>query len=308
MLEFVVVLVVSLIVIAKSSHLLVTETLRIGRFLRLSDAALGFIVLGVATSLPELAVSATAAAGGNPGISVGNVVGANISDALFVLGIFAVIGGVRAGARTKSHAITALTLSVLLSVFALSGLPSGFLGVLLISAFIAYSFFSIKSGRSAARRNVRRPGFREIIFFLSLLAVLVISSKLAVDYAISLANALSVSNTFIASTLVSIGTTLPELSVGISAIRKRHPGLALGEVTGSLVTNLTLVLGAAALLSPVPLNLAPFVFLFAFALISTLVLLHFLHSGRGLGRSEGMFLLLLYAAFVFFSLESQLAS
>jgi len=251
-------------VLFKASEWVIDASMQIARMLRISAFAVGFILVAVATSLPELVVSAVASATNNPGISLGNIIGSNIADIAVVLGITAMLGIV---VFRRSQASENAGILFLISVIPVVLMGRGALslqdGLALLAIFAFYVYLVARRGYSADRGGrFREPGLRSVLltyakFFASIGAVIV-SATYVVQSGADIAGFLGVSKSFIGLSLIAFGTSLPELAVNIQAMRKRQPGLAVGNILGSCVTNLTLVLGIAAVINPLTMNLAVF--------------------------------------------------
>lgn len=155
-------------------------------------------------------------------------------------------------------------------------------------------------------------GKREMSTAVSLLnlligiVIVVVSAGFVVRSATSLASIIGLSESVIGALVVALGTTIPEFAIGISAFRKGHIGLALGDALGSTVTNLTLVLGSGLLVSSASLNMTFFSTLALFSLLTNVAFWYIITSRDSLGKSEGKFLLSVYAAFVVVLLASQI--
>jgi cation:H+ antiporter len=265
--------------------------------------AVGFLLLSVATSLPELAVSLTSALGNQTSISVGNVLGANIADVALVLGLSALVGRVYVKKQDVPDIVLLLALVSLLPLFLLTGFLSAFYGLLLLAVFVAYAYKTLQTRDAVSRHEpatARQAVFAAFSFCASI-ALITVSAQYAVGSAVLLAEGLGISKSLVAATIVSLGTTLPELAVNLQAMRMRRPSLAVGNIVGSAVVNLTLVLGLAALINPLVLRLDAVLYLVASALAVNGMLLYFVYRHRGIRRQDGAFLLFAYALFLFIS-------
>jgi len=259
MLETLSIFIVSLIVLIKASQYLIDSSIEMAKILKISLFSVGFIMLSVATSIPELFVSIIASLGGNSGIAVGNVIGANIADIAWVLGVTAVLGFVRfKKSAISDHATVLFIMSIIPLILLTAGIIERQIGLILLLIFIFYCFFVIKRGHSSEiehRRYAPQEIIRNTAVFIFALAIVLISANYIVQSGVGIAIALNVPQTFIGLSIISIGTTLPELTVSVAAIRKKKSSLAIGNILGSCVTNLTLVLGTAAVITPVKFNL-----------------------------------------------------
>ncbi len=300
-------LLAALLVLWKSSEGVISHATVLARYFRVSELAIGFILVSVATSLPELMVSVLAALRGEQytALSVGNVLGANISDMALVLGASALVGKIAFDRREYKRVLQIIALASFIPLFlfldVLGHLGVGrFAGVFLLLVFAGYSYFILSE--KIAFKDGTLPTARQAVvsalLFSGAVFVVVASANFAVDNAIALADVAGFSKAFVGATIVSLGTTLPEFSVSLAAMSRGRPGIAVGNVLGSCIVNLTLVLGLAAAINPLVANLYAFANLVFFFWIVNVVLWLVLRRGRGLGKNEGLLLLGIYGAFI----------
>ncbi len=227
----------------------------IARRLGISEFVIGLTIVGFGTSCPELVVSLTGAFQGNADISIGNVVGSNIFNTLLILGLTALIVPV-AVTRTNARRDIPITLLVTF-IFAFLGIAGGGIsrleGITFLLIFIGYMVYCFKTDTGAAEAE---GPVKERSLWLALLLVaaglggLILGGNLFVDNAVAIARALGVSDKFIAITLLAGGTSLPELATCIVAAAKKKDQLALGNILGSNVFNILLIIGASAVVTP----------------------------------------------------------
>ena len=248
-------LLTGLALIIFGADFLVDGSSAIARKAGISEFVIGLTIVGFGTSCPELVVSLTGALQGNADISVGNVVGSNIFNTLLILGLTAVIAPV-AVTRSNSRRDIPITLlvTVLFVAFALTGTKISFFeGVAFLLVFIAYMVYCFKSdqGVSEAVEEKVKSIWLAIVLVLGGLAGLIFGGQLFVNNATAIARAVGVSDKFIAITLLAGGTSFPELATCIVAAAKKKDQLALGNVLGSNVFNILLILGTSALFLPI---------------------------------------------------------
>ncbi len=300
------ILLASLAALYKSSELVIEYASDLARAFRIGDAAIGFFFLSIVTSLPELSVSILSALSGNVGIAVGNVFGSNVADITLVLGTAAVFSKL-AVSKQVLREIVFLLLGVNLVTLLLLTYDTGSLtGFALLALFVYYSYrvFNNPSAEIALSGGERVNVHTSSALFLASFAVVVFSSNLAVENAVLLSDLFGFSKTLIGATLIAAGTSLPEVSVTLAAISKRRASMAAGNVVGSCVVNLTLVLGSAlALGNAIAVN--NFLNLVVFSLVANTVLVYFLLYKEKLERREGLILLGGYALFVLALLAGQ---
>lgn len=299
-------LVVSLIVIAKSADLIVSTAVSLAHRLRVSEFNIGFFILGLATTTPELFVGLNAALSGEPQLSLGNLIGASIVLLSLIIGLNAVISGEVQFIKTFSKRDMWFTSFVILApVFLLiDNELSRTDGVLLI--FLYGLFYLVINKEQTFVEHIKytfnKPhnhlGKTALIFIIGIFGLFV-SSKLIVDSAQFIATSFDVPLVLIGLLLLSIGTNLPELTVLFISIRKQHKQIGIGDFLGSSVAN-TFVLGLVALLHPIILDEPLKVFLSLGMLFLTLVTFNAYFSlDKKINRLEGLSLIALYVFFLF---------
>ena len=247
-------LLAGLALIVFGADILVDGASAIARKSGVSEFVIGLTIVGFGTSCPELVVSLTGAIQGNADISVGNVIGSNIFNTLLILGMTAVIAPVAVTRSNSRRDIPiALLVTFLFVAFALTGDSiTRVEGAVFLAVFVAYMIYCFKSDRPAEEEapQKERSIWLAILLVLGGLAGLVFGGNLFVNNATAIARALGVSGKFIAITLLAGGTSLPELATCIVAAAKKKDQLALGNVLGSNVFNILLILGASAVVTP----------------------------------------------------------
>lgn len=284
---------------------LVRTVTKIAQFLRVSEFAAAFVIMAVATSLPELSVGITSAIAEEPALSFGNVIGANILDLTLVLGIIIIAArGIKIREKVikrDSKWMSIITILPLI-LFLIGNSLSRIDGVILIAIFLVYSYRMFKTRKRHEKKLKEKIGRYEIIFtvflFVICLALLFVSANFVVKYASALAIELSLPPIMIGLFLISIGTTLPELTFGVRAAMLKHGQMALGDQIGTVICNSTFIIGLTALICPITAAFTPFVIAFAFLILVSFLLITFIESGNMLGIKEGIFLVLIYIFFI----------
>ncbi len=240
---------------------LISSALRLGRDLRLSPALTGLVIVAVGTSLPELAVSVDAAVRGYGAIAAGSVVGSNIVNLTLVLGAGAAIGTVAASSELRRWDMPFLAGLTVFSVMALADHElerfEGLLLLLGISSLLAHRLRSASRETHGTqvpeletRAAVTALRYRNAGVLLFAVVLLVLGAEAMVTSGVGLAQAFGVSEATIALTVTAIGTGIPEIAATLVAVARRHHELALGNIVGSNLMNLGLVLGVSALVAP----------------------------------------------------------
>lgn len=284
----------------------------LARQLGVSPAMIGLTVVAFGTSAPELVVSLEAALAGAPAIAIGNVIGSNIANIMLILGVGAVIAPLVCDPMAVRRDATAMLGALLLLVgLGFSGQILAWQGALMIMALVAYVFWSYRNDRNNgtpvsdlhAREAEQTGGVPEampvvLLYVLLGLAALVGGAHLLVEGAVGLARAAGVSESVIGLSVVAIGTSLPELTATAVAAWRRHTDVAVANVLGSNLFNVLLILGAAALVGPLPIS-PDFVAVDMWVMLGAgVVLIPIMVTGWHISRTEGAFLLVLYALYV----------
>ena len=252
----IILLLVGLALIVFGADALVDGASSIARRAGISEFVIGLTIVGFGTSCPELVVSLTGAIQGNADISVGNVVGSNIFNTLLILGLTAVIAPVGISHMNRVRDIPLCL--VVTFIFAFLAIAGGSInrweGIAFLVIFAAYMLFCFRTERPAAPETGGEEKVRNIwvaiLLVLAGLGALALGGHLFVNKAVDLARALGVSDKFIAITLLAGGTSLPELATCIVAAAKKKDQLALGNILGSNVFNILLILGTSAVIIP----------------------------------------------------------
>lgn len=286
---------------------LVNGASSIARRAGISEFVIGLTIVGFGTSCPELVVSLTGAIEGNSDISVGNVVGSNIFNALFILGLTALVLPV--GMTDKNRRIDipiTLVVTILLVVLGITGSMSGpvisrWEGVVMLLVFSVYLFYCFKSDSKDEFSETQQATLsfpKAIALTLTGLAGLIFGGDLFVDSATALARQIGVSDKFIAVTILAGGTSLPELATSLTAAIRGKEQLALGNILGSNVFNAMLILGLSSIITPLSFASMTVVDIAALILSSVLLLIWAYTGSRNrIDRWEGAAMLLCYVAY-----------
>ncbi len=301
-------LIVGFLLLIKGADCFVEGSSSIAKKLRIPDIIVGLTIVAMGTSAPELAVSVSAALGGSSDIAIGNVVGSNILNILIILGISAVIVPFSVDpSMFKRDFPMLLVTAVLLPLLAvICGSRIGRIAALiLIAIFIFYIFLTIKSalafrkagGGTSEEETIKvMPWWKSILFTIGGGIVIVIGGNISVDNAVAIARQLNISEAIIGLTIVALGTSLPELVTSVVAARKGNSDIALGNVVGSNIFNVLLILGTTALIKPFAVTLESLIdqiILLGFTVLLFIMCL----MGKKLTRIKGAVFLVLYVIY-----------
>lgn len=305
MLENILYFVLSCFVLIVSGTFLVKSLSKISRFLRISEFSAAFIIMAIATSLPELFVGISSAASKNPSLSLGNVIGASIIDLTLVAGIIILFSReirIRAKRMDKDAYFMLVAILLVIILYIIGKSLSRIDGIILLFFFTFNIIRKLKKSKKYKKRLEGKIKRWNVILntfvFIFALVFLFLSASQAVKYASALAIDLSLPKIIIGLFLLSFATTLPELVFGISATSSKHKEMSLGDLMGGVVTNFTLVLGIVSVLSPIQADFLPFLTSAIFLFIFAFIFVTFLKTGGKLERIEGVSLILIYVLFV----------
>ena len=304
-------LIAGLLLIIFGADWLVDGASAIARKLKVSEFVIGLTIVGFGTSCPELVVSLTGAIGGHADISVGNVIGSNIFNTLLILGVTALIMPITVTRNNRLRDIPVTLLVTFLFIgfgmaHTLFGIGSGnglsrANGILFLVVFVIYMVSCFVNDEGTAEEEApakEKPILLAIVLTLAGLAGLVFGGRWFVNSAVSIASAIGVSDKFIAITLLAGGTSLPELAACIVAAIKKKGQLALGNILGSNIFNILLILGTAATVTPLSFGSISMVDMAALLVSIILVWLSsYTFKKNEIDRWEGAIFLLVFAAY-----------
>ena len=309
-------IVAGLVMILVGSDWLVDGASAIARKYGISEFIIGMTIVGIGTSMPELVSSVISAIGGHGDMALGNVTGSNICNILLILGVTALISPI---AYTKSNVRKDLPFAILVSLFLVVMLYNGFglvgkMGtpgisrvdssylLLIFAIFMIDSFKSAKKGGDddEVEEGVKpMPMLTAILLIVTGLNGLIWGGQFFVDHTVSIAEHFHVSEAFISITLMAVGTSLPELATCVVAAMKGKNQLALGNIIGSNIFNISLIIGASAAISPFEIQSISAVDM-AMVMVSIVMLwlAAFTFKRRKLDRIEGVIFLLAYVGYI----------
>lgn len=291
--------------------MLIRGAMAVAKRLGVSPLLTGLVIIGFGTSMPELVVSVGAAYAGSPDIAIGNVVGSNIGNILFILGLCAVIAPLQvAPVALRRDGLIVVGSATLFVVLAWGGLLDRWRGVVLLASLIGYlgwTYWSDKRKQDAvaamheheaeALQRVPR-GWRSGVAIVVGLGLLIAGARWMVQGASGLAESLGASQATIGMTVVAVGTSFPELTVSVIAAVRRQGDVAIGNILGSNIFNVLGILGVATLVQPLAIVGRAASFDQWVMLGTSVVLFAFLATQRRVSRWEGAVLLVGYAVYV----------
>jgi len=303
------ILIASLIGLASASHFTIKSVEKLVEITGLSDASAGFIILAVLTSSPEIIVAVLSVIQGTQAVSVGDILGSNVFNIGAVLGVLGILGYLKlcctdilVELTDMLSVIVAIPFLLIVSQFRILEIPSQVIGAILLASFVI-SIYLIAKKRlppvATTDKGTPISKRRKAVVISTLLfsfIVVVISAQFAVYSASNIAMALGVPPILVGAKLVAIGTSLPEFTTAAAAVRRHRTHLAVGDIIGSCLTNLTLVLGLVLITSPFNVDLTVFIEILPFLVITTIIFWRFVMRG-GISKVGGALLLLTYILF-----------
>lgn len=273
----------------------------IARRLNVPQIVIGLTIVAFGTSMPEFCVSLTSALKGSADIAVGNIVGSNIFNALLIVGCAAVVSPMLIQKNTvKKDVPFALVSSIVLAVMCFDSELSRFEAILLLVGFALFMVYTLRIARKGEAEESDQKVYStlwSIVFIVVGLGCLIVGSQLFVDGATEIAQRLHVSEAVIGLTIVAGGTSLPELATSVVSARKGQSGIAIGNVIGSNIFNILMILGLTGVITPlhtVGLTSIDMVML----VVSMLLVWGMSYTKYLIERWEGVVLILVYGGYL----------
>ena len=281
----------------------------LARRFNMSELLIGLTIVAIGTSLPELVISTGSALKGSSGLALGNIIGSNIFNGMFILGITALLCPIKFNAKMLTREIpfnllASIALLLVSGSMLVGGAPGetitrygGMLLLCFLAVFVRYTF-SITNDADDEETGEVMSIWKVVLFIVAGLAALIFGGNIFVDGATEIARVLGLSEAVIGITIVSAGSSLPELAVSVSAARKGNVGIALGNVLGSNILNIFFILGVSATITPIALD--GFSCVDYYVLLASSLLIYFVARFGGkavITRFEGAVLVAGYVAY-----------
>lgn len=295
-------LLVGFVLLIKGADFFVDGSLSIAKLLKIPSVVIGLTIVAMGTSAPEAAVSISAALQGSNEIAVSNVVGSNIFNMLAVVGVCALISPMPLDRNIvkRDFPVNIVATVVLLALVLLGnslGRIDGAVMLALMIAYISWLVVAAIKNREEGSDNIKTMSpILSVVCIIGGLAAIIFGGNLVVENAKAIASAAGLSETFIGLTIVAIGTSLPELVTSIVASKKGENGLALGNVVGSNIFNLLLILGLSSAVTPIAIDTAAIINII-FVMIITVLMWILCLCTKKIGRIPGAVMVALYIAY-----------
>lgn len=308
-------LIVGLVLILLGADALVNGASAVARKYGISEFVVGLTIVGIGTSAPELIVSAISAINGSSDIAIGNVVGSNISNVFMILGVTAIIAPITlTKSNLKYDLPIALGVSLLLFVLAYDSIFLGkefnvisrWDGLILFAMFVLFMIYSFKSSASGDQNeesdeseNGKVNIVKSVLLIVCGLVGLVLGGRLFVNSGSDIARGFGVSDAFIGITVMAVGTSLPELAASVNAALKKKGQMALGNVIGSNIFNILLILGTSSIIRPLTLGGITMIDMGMMILTTVMIMLSaLLISKKEIKRGVGALFFMVYIAYI----------
>lgn len=298
-----VILLSSLIALAYASKFMLKYSIEIANATRLGELVFGFIILSLLTNLPELSLAVTSVITGNENISIGNLVGGSVYNITFVIGLMALIVVIKIKKESLKELskllffVAAIPLLVIIA-----DIPIRIFGGLLVLFYVWFVWISTKGKWNL--KELRTKRFRErlkindVFGFFTSTAFVLGTAIIAVKSAANISNMLGIAQTVIGASIVGVSTNLPELTIAVRSAFSRHENLGIGNVLGSNLTGVALILGLIFILSPtIALDITEYAIIALYLVGSSLLLWIFVGRGK-IEKMEGILLIILFIIFI----------
>ena len=311
MITWILLIILGFILLVKGADLLVDGASNIAKKFHIPEIIIGLTIVSIGTSLPELIVSTTSAIDGYSDLAVGNIVGSNIANLLLILGLSAIIKAVSFKRETRLIEIPiCLALSIVFIILANVGQDITRIDALvLVALFIAFIIYTIvmavkgekfeKEEKEVEKPENNQSTIKNIIFIILGIVLLKFGGDLTVDNAVNVAKFFNLSEKLIAVTILAVGTSLPELVTSVSAAIKGKSDIAIGNILGSNIFNILLIIGTTALIKPIVYNVSYNIDMI-FVLFGTLILALFpiIPPKNKMTRGNGIVYVALYIVYL----------
>lgn len=305
-------LAVALIVLGASAKYAIESASRLARYFGISELAIGFMLVSLLTSLPELSVAVISATSGQNNLSFGDLTGSNVTNIALVLGVSALIkASKRFDRKSTESMIIFLALSIIPLLLVIDGQLTSVDAVLLFAMYAIFLQQTLSRGGFQGNNDAsisRKEAAKQFLILLAGIGIVIVSAGFVVENAVRIAQSVGIFQSFIGATIVALGTSVPELAICVSAARKEKWGLAVGNIVGSNVTNLTLILAINAGIRPFDPNLVIGSLITGFIILSSAFLGYMLWRNGRLGKVDGFVLIIIYLWYLLVMSGAQIAA
>ncbi|MDO8628306.1 MAG: hypothetical protein Q7R56_00960 [Nanoarchaeota archaeon] len=298
----VVLLLLGCLLLVKAADVAVRSISNIARVVRMSEFIVSFLIVGVISTFPEFFIAIVAALKNTPELGFGTLIGGNVADLTLVIAVMVFLGGtIHVGSKALRYNFFYLVLAAVPIVLSLDGVLSRFDGAVLVLLCITFFYHMVEESYHFRKveRGLRKRLVMDMGLFIVSIVVLFASAFMIVKYAELLAVDMGIPDVFIGLVLIAVGTTLPELTFGVKALKDGFGELALGDVLGNVIIDATFILGIVALITPIPVNLLIVANAGFFMVLGMFVVVSIIQSGHHVvAKRHAWWLLLIYGAYL----------
>jgi len=301
---------VGFLLLIKGADILVDGSSAIAKKLRISEIVIGLTIVSIGTSMPELFVSTSSALKGSSDISIGNVIGSNICNLLLILGLSSIINPVKFHKETKmiENPMSIIISLIFLVICNINQDVNRIEGIILLILFVAFLIYTVIMGKKSQKEEILEISLEEskkinIVKNLVLIILGIIGLKVGGDLVVNnaklIATALNISEKIIGLTIVAIGTSLPELVTSVTAAIKGESDIAIGNIIGSNIFNMLLIIGVSAIITPITYNISyNFDMIVLFIAMILMCIFPFIKPKDVMSRGNGIIYILLYICYM----------
>ncbi len=301
-------LLLGFVIIIKGSDMLVDGSVNLAKFLKIPTLVIGLTIVAIATGVPEIAISISSSLKGSNGLLLGNLLGSNIFNILFILGLIAIIKPlyIKKEIILKNYAFALLSCLVLFIISydiyfgdSLVNLITRTEGILLLCFAGIFLYSTVLEATLDKNIKVEKGkfSFKDILYIIVGIALIGLSAEVIVNSAVNISKWLGIGEDLIGLTIIAVGTNLPELVTSIVAVRKGEADIAIGNLVGTNIYNIFLILGLAATINPIVISSNAFIDIIVLAITSFIVYIFIQHK-KDINRKEGIIMILLYIIYI----------
>lgn len=301
-------LLLGFVIIIKGSDMLVDGSVNLAKFLKIPTLVIGLTIVAIATGVPEIAISISSSLKGSNGLLLGNLLGSNIFNILFILGLIAIIKPlhIKKEIILKNYAFALLSCLVLFIISydiyfgdSLVNVITRTEGILLLCFAGIFLYSTVLEATLDKNIKVEKGkfSFKDILYIVVGIVLIGLSAEVIVNSAVNISKWLGIGEDLIGLTIIAVGTNLPELVTSIVAVRKGEVDIAIGNLVGTNIYNIFLILGLAATINPIVISSNAFIDIIVLAITSFIVYIFIQHK-KDINRKEGIIMILLYIIYI----------
>ena len=301
-------LILGFIVIIKASDMLVSGSVNLAKFLKIPTLVIGLTIIAIATGVPEIAISISSSLKGSNGLLLGNLLGSNLFNILFILGLIALIRPlyIKKEIILKNYVFALLSCVVLLAVASDAILLDNKInlitrseGILLLLFAFIFSYSTVLDATLNKKTKVETSkfSFKDALYIILGITLIALSAEVIVNSCVNISKYLGVSEDLIGLTIIAVGTNLPELVTSIVAVKKGESDIAIGNLVGTNIYNIFLILGLSATINPITISTNAFIDIIILTITSFIVYIFIRHK-KDINKIEGITMILLYIIYI----------